>query len=102
MKILQRRRLVSKLALAVMLSGVFFGIVTHELFHIALHWGNISEIKIFNGQYIVSIIAKVPTGYNIVLEEIVAYIITIITMIAFVYFGKLINERKYNKNKECL
>lgn len=66
----------------VFFSGVLASIVTHELFHIILHWGEIKSIHVFpNSEVIVEIILTSSLPYNSAIEEALAYGISMITFI---------------------
>lgn len=66
----------------VALCGIILSIVLHELFHIVMHWGAIQKVEVFTGHgAIVSITSSVPHGYNIQHEELVAYGITLVTLL---------------------
>jgi hypothetical protein len=62
--------------------GVALSLVLHEFFHILLHWGNIQSFVLFpDGKAIVEMVAYVPVGYNVQLEEFIAYGITVATLL---------------------
>ena len=58
--------------------GIACSVVAHELLHAFLHIGDISSVHIFpDWATVVSIIVHVPAGYDILHEELVAYVVTI-------------------------
>lgn len=70
------------LRVVVGICGVLLSIVTHELFHIIVHWGEISSVHIFpDHQAIVEVVFTPANEYDLVVEEAIAYGITMITLI---------------------
>lgn len=66
----------------VVVFGVTLSIVTHELLHVVMHLGDISEVGIFPDRHaIVEIIFEPSTVYNLAVEEGIAYAVTMITLI---------------------
>jgi membrane-bound metal-dependent hydrolase YbcI (DUF457 family) len=71
------------------LTGTFLSILLHELFHYIMHAKDFIRFYIFpsNGN-IAQVVTYIPKGYNMLQEEIVAYIITslvlLITMLLIV------------------
>ena len=62
--------------------GIILSVVAHELFHIMMHFGNITKIEFFPDFFsIVTITSNVPAGYDFVAEEFVAYTITLIILL---------------------
>lgn len=64
------------------IAGILLSIVMHELFHVILHWGEITSVHILaNSQAIVEI-AFIPThDYNLLVEELCAYGIMALTLL---------------------
>ena len=63
------------------LLGLTLSVVLHELFHILMHWGEIRHISLFpRWGTIVEIDAKIPLGYDLVGEEMMAYAITLVVI----------------------
>ena len=70
------------LKVAVGICGVLLSIGAHELFHIMVHFGEIDSIHLFpDTQAIVEILFTPSADYNLPIEETIAYIITMITLI---------------------
>ena len=64
----------------VALCGGFLSVALHELFHIVVHWGHITEIEVFSHHAaIVTITSRTSENYNVIIEEMIAYAITLIT-----------------------
>lgn len=58
-------------------------VVLHELFHVIMHWGEIVSVRIFPDLYtIVAIQSHSTPGYNVSNEELIAYGITIVVLLA--------------------
>ena len=66
----------------VALSGIVLSIIAHELFHIFVHWGHITDITLFpNHAAIVEITSITEADYNVLFEEVIAYGITLIVLL---------------------
>jgi hypothetical protein len=66
----------------IVLFGVLTSVLLHELFHVAVHWGNIQSIRFFPDTHaVIEIIATVPHGYTVQTEEFIAYGITVATIL---------------------
>lgn len=62
--------------------GVVLSVVMHELFHVIVHWGEIRSITLFpDTKAIVEVILSPSTDYDLVIEEAIAYTITMVTLI---------------------
>lgn len=62
--------------------GIVLSVVMHELFHIIMHLGEIRSIHIFPDTQAIVEILLVPSPYHdLVVEEAIAYIITMTTLI---------------------
>ena len=73
--------------------GVIMSIVMHELFHIILHWNEIIEVGLFPDRHAIFEVLFVPTADDdIVVEEIVAYAITMATLVITAMIINDINE----------
>jgi hypothetical protein len=68
------------------LIGLTLSIILHELFHVLMHLDQIPHIGLFPGHSgaIVEILVQLPQGYDLEGEEIVAYTITLLVMLATV------------------
>lgn len=78
----------------ILLVGMLLSIILHELFHYIMHYGNIIRIDFFTNNNIVQVIAITPKDYNVLGEELVAYLITIIVMILTVILITRIKDKK--------
>lgn len=66
----------------VAVGGIVLSIATHELFHTVIHWGEIESMHLFPDRAaIFEIIFTPSTTYDLVLEEGIAYTITMITLL---------------------
>jgi len=64
------------------LVGIVLSVVAHELFHILMHFGNITKFEFFPDFFsVLTITSNVPDGYDFVAEEFVAYTITLIILL---------------------
>ena len=64
------------------LCGIVLSVLTHELFHIMMHWGEMEGIHLFpDSQAIVEVIFTPTAGYDLAAEEAIAYLITMVTMV---------------------
>lgn len=64
--------------------GLIMSVVLHEAFHIWMHWGEIVNIRLFTGFSIAEIIVIEREGYDVLGEEIAAYLITILVIMSTV------------------
>lgn len=66
----------------VALCGVILSVVFHELFHVVMHWGAIQKVELLTGRgALVSITSSVSHDYNVQYEELIAYGITLVTLL---------------------
>ena len=73
--------------------GVVMSIVMHELFHVIIHWNEIIEVGLFPDRHAIFEVLFVPTADDdIVVEEIVAYAITMATLVITAMIINDINE----------
>lgn len=62
--------------------GVIASIVLHELFHVFVHWGDISGYSLFSRHgAVVELFVWAPQGYDLEGEEMFAYAITLATLL---------------------
>lgn len=62
--------------------GVIMSIVLHELFHVLVHWDNISSYALFSRHgAVVELLVWAPRGYDLEGEEMFAYAITLATLL---------------------
>lgn len=62
--------------------GTVLSVVAHELFHIIVHWGEITDINLLpDSQAIVEVLFIPSADYDIVTEEALAYTVTMATLI---------------------
>ncbi|MFZ2544547.1 MAG: hypothetical protein WAW80_01070 [Candidatus Saccharimonadales bacterium] len=67
------------------LVGFSLSVLLHELFHALIHWNHIANIgSILNNGSIAEILITEPQAYDLEGEEMVAYLITFIVIIATV------------------
>lgn len=63
--------------------GLILSVVLHELFHVLVHWGHITQFHLFpNPTTIIEITSITPAGYNPQYEEAIAYSITLLVLLA--------------------
>lgn len=73
--------------------GLILSVILHELFHICMHWGNVVGIQLFSESgTIAEVIVRVPRGYDLETEEIIAYGITITVMLVTFYIVAKIHD----------
>lgn len=64
------------------ISGVILSVIMHELFHVFMHMGDIQDINVFPDSHAIVEVLFVPTtDYDLVIEEAMAYGVTMITLI---------------------
>ncbi len=87
-----KRRVFDWRILMVGIIGLFLSAALHELFHIALHWGHITAIRIFpNPSAIVEIDAAMTPNYDLQFEETIAYSITFaVVLITAIIMTKMV------------
>ncbi len=79
--------------------GAILSIVLHELFHIIVHWGDIVSIILFpNARTIVEINSLSTHQYNTDLEELLAYSITIATLLVTTIIICRIHDKKDSRS----
>lgn len=72
---------ITKIIIAVI--GIILSIALHELFHVIVHWNDGPHIRLLSSQEtLAEIIVWIPNGYDLEGEEIAAYTITLLTLIA--------------------
>lgn len=77
----------------VVICGVILSIVMHELFHIIIHWDEILKVGLFPDRQTIFEVLFVPTANDdIVVEEIIAYAITMTTLVITAMLINDINE----------
>lgn len=80
--------------------GAVLSIVLHEAFHYAMHYGHIVRIDFFTNNNIVQVVAMTPRGYNVLGEELVAYSITILTVVLFAVLAVKVSNGAHKARKE--
>jgi hypothetical protein len=99
MKKLRKHSHVTDARVVVAIIGLFLSVALHELFHILLHWGNVTTINFFADKHtIMQEVVVVPNGYNVGLEEAAAYGITMIVMLLTIIAVWKIHDVKSIKN----
>jgi hypothetical protein len=73
-----RSRLSIGVRVAVAITGLILSVVLHELFHVIMHWGHITSVGLFTDSHTIFevVVNDTPAGYDVNLEELVAYMIT--------------------------
>ena len=62
--------------------GLTLSVVLHELFHVLMHWGEVTHINFFPNLWtVVEIETAISPGYDLDGEEIVAYGITLFVLL---------------------
>ena len=82
------------------LTGILLSVVLHELFHILMHWGDITSISFFQGGSIAEIIVLEHKGNDIEGEELAAYLITLLVMIVTVMTIYKISDATDNRSAQ--
>lgn len=81
--------------------GILLSIVMHELFHLILHWGEITTIHLLPNPATVVEILFVPTfSYNLLAEEVCAYGITALTITLTAMLIHDINDQRDHRSVE--
>lgn len=90
-----KRSLFDWRVLTVGIIGLFLSVLLHELFHIALHWGHITAIRILpNPMALVEVDAVMSTDYDLQFEEAIAYSITFaVILITAIIMTKIMESR---------
>lgn len=64
------------------ITGLLLSIVFHELFHIIMHWGDVTNLRLFSSSLTIAEVGFVlPQTYDLLVEEIFAYGITAVTIL---------------------
>lgn len=80
------------------LCGIILSIVAHELFHIMMHVGEIESIHLMPDSRTIAEVIFTPTAsYDLVVEEAIAYGVTMFTMILT---AKLIGDINDARNED--
>ncbi len=100
MKVWKRQQLrLGLLKVGIGLVGLLMSIVLHELFHIAMHWGEITRIDILPDRYtLAQVIVELPQGENLIWEETMAYGITLLVMVATVILIGRVHDKADDKS----
>ena len=64
------------LSLVILIMGSALSVALHEMFHVILHWGKVTDVDFFTDGAIVRLTTTMAKGYDTLPEEIVAYSIT--------------------------
>lgn len=77
------------------LSGLILSVALHELFHIIVHWGDVTGVALFTNPYtIAEVTVFTHPGYDTAYEEAIAYGITGIVMLATITIVWRIHDAK--------
>ena len=82
--IMRAKRSQGYLAVRVLIGtlGLVLSLVLHELFHVLVHWGNVTHVNFFpKFGTVVEINVSIPPGYDLEGEEIAAYGITLLVIL---------------------
>lgn len=64
------------------LLGFTLSLVLHELFHIVMHWGQVTHVNFFPSPWTaIQVDTAIPAGYDLEGEEIAAYGITLLVIL---------------------
>lgn len=75
--------------------GIVLSVVLHEAFHVLVHWGNITSVEFFPDSHaIMAITATTQQGYDVHLEEGIAYMITFATLVVTAMVVSRLSDRK--------
>lgn len=66
---------------SIIIIGLILSVILHELFHVFMHWGEITKISLFQGDSVAEIIVLEHRDSDIEGEELAAYLITLLVMI---------------------
>lgn len=81
--------------------GLVLSVIMHEVFHIIMHWHEIASIALFPSPSAIVEITFTPTHtYDLIAEEALAYIITIITLVATAMLVHDINDQRDTRSVE--
>ncbi|MGB4762376.1 MAG: hypothetical protein WBP12_03395 [Candidatus Saccharimonas sp.] len=80
--------------------GLILSVVLHELFHIFMHWGEITRISFFQGDSVAEIIVLEHRDNDIEGEELAAYLITLLVMIVTVMTVYKISDASDNRSAQ--
>lgn len=73
---------------AIVAIGLVLSVVLHECLHMLLHLGHIQRIELLPGNgNIFQVVATTPVGYNVMIEELFAYLVTVVVLLATVYIA---------------
>lgn len=87
------------LRIIILFLGLLLSIIMHELFHIVMHWDEINSISVFpDHNAIVTIFLSPSDEYDVMVEELFAYLITMITIILAIMLVGDINESRDNRS----
>ncbi len=70
--------------LAILIVGLILSVVLHELFHLVIHWGEITSVSFFRNGAITEMVVLEHKGDDLEGEELAAYFITLLVMMATV------------------
>ncbi len=80
------------------LIGFMCSVLFHEMFHVIMHWGDVTKVSVFTGSNaIAEVDAYIPRSYDIAGEEIAAYAITLITLLTTMAIISKVGNRQDNR-----
>lgn len=81
--------------------GVVLSVVMHELFHIIVHWGEVTDVNLFPDSHAIVEVLFVPSAeYDLVVEEALAYMITMATIVLTAMLIHDIDDLRDNRSVE--
>lgn len=81
--------------------GIILSIIMHELFHVIMHWGEITSIHLLpNSSAIVEIVFTPVHNYDLLIEELCAYGVTALTIMLTIALVHDINDSRDNRSVE--
>lgn len=78
--------------IVIIITGLILSVVLHELFHIWMHWGDITSISFFQGGSIAEMIVLEHRDNDIEGEELAAYLITLLVILLTIITVYKIND----------
>ena len=81
--------------IAIALTGVFLSVVLHELYHVAMHWGDVVAFRILPAPFVLAEVEFIfRPGHSLFAEELVAYTISSLVIITTVFILLALPHKK--------
>ncbi|HMR73036.1 MAG TPA: hypothetical protein PKD68_03445 [Candidatus Saccharibacteria bacterium] len=78
--------------------GLIMSIAAHELFHILVNWGRIAGVEFLaDGHTLAIVVTETLPGYNVVFEEMMAYLITVTVLLLTIVLIGDVHSTKDNR-----